>query len=313
MYHGFPLDLLSHLRCPDDDSELTLQRKEDASPRYVRTGTLRCVTCEREFAIVNGIVRFLDADTLDAESENERLQRDSGAEGLDPSWEKSPWTEMELAPTMEASDPLAGSLVLELGAGTGRHTIPMLRRGATVVAVDFSAVSLANLGERVQAGWQVGLVHADVTNFSTARAAFDLVASTLMSNLPTAAHRSRCMRAAARACKPSGKFVFGTHHYSVRARMRGEEQSGYYIEAPIYRYLFTQDEIRAETQQHFRDIDVHPMQIVWPLAGRLRLPVVRLSRLSERVPYLNLFGELLLVRASQPIALSQAERQHATG
>jgi SAM-dependent methyltransferase len=238
--------------------------------------------------------------TLDSESDNERVRRDEGAVALDPSWETTPWNMMEIEPTLEASEPLSGALVLELGAGTGRYTVPMMQRGASLLAVDFSANSLDNLAARARPEWNIGLVQADCTRFATVPDTFDLVASTLMSNLPTAAHRAATLEVAASACKTTGKFVFSTHHYNIRSRLRGDPQSGYYREAAIYRYLFRRREIEAETRRHFGDVTCHPIQIAIPLAARLGLPVVRLSRLAERIPLLNGLGELLLVTARRP-------------
>ena len=178
----------------------------------------------------------------------------------------------------------------------------MLRRGARVVAVDFSWDSLQNLAQRAQPDWELGLVWADCTRVHLEPGAFDLVASTLVSNLPTAQHRAAMMRVAAEALKPEGKFVFGTHHYGIRSRLRGEPRSGYYREAAIYRYLFSRKEIEAETRPFFGEVDSHPIRIAIPLAGRMHLPVVRISRMTERVPLINQFGELLLVTARRPIA-----------
>lgn len=301
MYRGFPANLIATLRCPHDSGTLKLRVADVDTAVYVQRGRLHCATCEREYDVVDGIVRFLDPATLDPESRNERTRRDQGAKGLDASWEMTPWNEMEIRPTMVASEPLAGALVLELGAGTGRHTVHMLNRGAAVVAVDFSAASLENLADRAQPGWELGLVHADCTEFAVEPGVFDLVASTLVSNLPTAKHRGAMMQVAALALKPSsGKFVFGTHHYGIGSRLRREPRSGYYREVPIYRYMFRRGEIEEETRHYFADVDCHPIRIALPLAARMHLPLVAISRLTERIPIINQFGELLLVTARKP-------------
>jgi SAM-dependent methyltransferase len=176
----------------------------------------------------------------------------------------------------------------------------MMRGGAAVLAVDFSARSLENLAGRVQPSWRIGLVQADCTQLAVAARRFDLVASTLVSNLPTEQHRAAVVALAARACKPQGKFVFSVHHFGVRSRLRGEEQSGYYREAPIYRRFFRPREILEETRVAFADVTVRPIQMAVPLIGLLRLPVVAISRMLERVPIVNKLGELLLVVARTP-------------
>jgi SAM-dependent methyltransferase len=298
MYRGFPVEMVALLRCPSDAREL-VPEGGTAAPYLVRA-TLRCLGCGAEYPIEDGIVRLLEGVSLDTESRNEQAQRDAGAVGLDPSWETSAWNELEIVPTLEASEPLAGALVLELGAGTGRYTVPMNRRGAAILAVDFSARSLENLASRVQASWRIGLVQADCTRLGLAARQFDLVASTLVSNLPTEEHRAAVFALAARACKSEGKFVFSVHHFGVRSRLRGEPASGYYREAPIYRRLFRPREIEEETRRVFADVEIRPIQIAVPVLGRLPFPVVSISRLLERVPVINALAELLLLVAHRP-------------
>lgn len=302
MYRGFPRNLVSALRCAHDDTELLLKDERPAASGHISEGALHCSACGRVYPIKQGIVRLLDAALLDEESNNERSRREQGAQRYDASWETTPWTQMEVVPTMAASEPLAAARVLELGAGTGRYTVLMAERRASVVAVDFSLASLEKLASRVRAGWEIGLVHADCTQLAVTPHSFDLVASTLVSNLPTLQHREAMMRVAAKAMKPTGKFVFSTHHYSLRSRLRGEPQSGYYPDAKIYRYLFSKKEIDAETRRYFADVASHPIQIAIPFLGRLGRPAVTVSRLAERVPAVNKLGTLLLVVAQRPAA-----------
>ena len=227
-------------------------------------------------------------------------QRDHGADGLDSSWEQSPFNQAEVVSTLAASEPLRGSTVLELGAGTGRYTVPMAERGATILAVDMSGGSLANLGYRVRDGWHIGLVQADCTKPMTRTRAFDLVASTLMSNVPTRGQRLEVMKVAAAAVKPSGKFVFGTHYFGLGSWLRGEKKSGYYKEAQIYRYMYRRGEVKGEAKQFFGAVTCWPVRIALPFLGRLGTRWVTISRKLERVPLINQFGDLLVVIAKQP-------------
>jgi SAM-dependent methyltransferase len=205
-----------------------------------------------------------------------------------------------MVPTLKASAPLPGALVLELGAGTGRYSVPMAGQGARLLAVDFSFHSLRSLAQRVEAGWEIGLVEADCTALRVQPERFDLVASTLVSNLPTADHRSAIYRLAATALRPGGKFVFSAHHFGWRLRWRGLSQAGQYKPGGIYRYLFRHREIRGEVKQHFAQVECRPVQIHVPLLGRSRLRY-HASRLAERVWPLNRLGDLLLVAARKPV------------
>lgn len=311
MHSGFPFSLISTLRCPRDRARLRLTAP-DQPPAYIQQGTLACTSCGAAFRIEAGIVRFLDVAALDSDSNRERIERDREATTRDPSWEHAVWSKMEVLRMTAACEPLAGAVVLELGAGTGRHTAVLAGRGASVVAVDFSITSLEKIAQRVEADWDVGLVHADCTQLAPAPESFDLVVSTLISNLPTPQHRAATMQVAAVACKPSGRFVFGTHHYGVRARLHREAKSGLYDGVPIYRYMFGRREIEVETRRFFADISCTPIQIMFPLAQRLHLPVVKLSRVAERVPLVNQLAALLLITARAPTHPKQPTADVAT-
>jgi 2-polyprenyl-3-methyl-5-hydroxy-6-metoxy-1,4-benzoquinol methylase len=305
MYRGFPTSMIRLLRCFHDNAQIDFDEWSAGESEFVRDGVLRCRKCRRVYIIEQGIVRMLEPDSLSGESGNERARRDEIAGQADNTWERSDWSMMEVEPTIEASQPLDHTLVLELGCGTGRCTIEMAAQGASVLATDFSMVSLQALAARAESEWMIGLLHADCTQLAVQPRAFHLVASTLMSNLPTPAQRASVMRIAAYACGPSGKFVFGTHHYSMRSIIRREVRSGYYREVPIYRYLFRSGEITSETRKYFGHVECHPMVIAIPLLSKLGAPVVKISRISEHIPLLNKLGQLLLVVAREPLLANE--------
>ncbi len=60
-----------------------------------------------------------------------------------------------------------GSSILDIGCGTGRHSIELARRGFAVTGLDLSAEMLkqAELGAK-EAGASVNWVHADAARFS---------------------------------------------------------------------------------------------------------------------------------------------------
>ena len=63
----------------------------------------------------------------------------------------------------------AGAAILDIGCGTGRHTIALAERGYRMTGLDLSAAMLTKAAEKAQAAQlQVTLVHASATNFSFA-------------------------------------------------------------------------------------------------------------------------------------------------
>lgn len=297
----FPLSLLPLLRCPHDQGTLELGSNSIQTDRGIESGQLRCAICGTAYRIEEGIAHILSETTLDDESKRELIIRDQRAGIPDPSGKFSAWHQMEIAPTIEALEPLAGKNVLELGCGTGRMTVLLAQRGANVLAVDFSLASLRALAARAHPEWCVGLVNADCCRFAVPTQSFERTLSTLVSNLPTAQHRAAMMRLAAIAIGSTGKFVFSVHHYGLRARLSGEPISGRYRDTDIYRLLFRRRDILNETAAYFRNVLCHPIRIQIPLLGRLGFPVVAFSRFAEEIPLLNQLGDLLLVVAQQSL------------
>ncbi len=298
---GFPLSLLPLLRCPDDKGTLELGHDSIQTDQGIKSGQLRCVSCAATYNIEDGIARILSQAALDDESKRELVIRDQRAEIPDPHGESSAWHQMEIVPTLEALEPFTGMHVLELGCGTGRLTVLLAQRGANVLAVDFSLASLRTLATRLRPEWCVGLVNADCCQLAVPTQSFERVLSTLVSNLPTARHRTTMMRLAANAIGDAGKFVFSTHHYGMRERLRGEPMSGRYRDTDIYRRLFRRQDILGETTPYFRNVQCRAIRIQIPLLGRLGFPVVAFSHFAERIPLFDQLGDLLLLVAQQPL------------
>ncbi|HFC12700.1 MAG TPA: class I SAM-dependent methyltransferase, partial [Anaerolineae bacterium] len=74
----------------------------------------------------------------------------------------------DIAFILEVARSQAGA-VLDLGCGTGRVTLPLAQAGFMVVGVDNSAEMLTLANKKVEAAnlqEKVGLISADITNFS---------------------------------------------------------------------------------------------------------------------------------------------------
>jgi len=308
VYRGFPILLLTLLRCPREGGALELDAGNPVHDGHVQRGNLRCHTCHALYQVEDGIVKLFDPSALDQESQHERALRDQPSADDNTSWEQLPWSRMEVEPTLAALQPLSGSIVLELGCGGGRYTVFMADQAAAVLAVDFSRAALKKLGSRVASHWNIGLVQADCTRLRLPGKAFDRILSTLVSNLPSPAHRYAMFRLAADALAPSGRFVFSTHHHTLANRFRRVPQAGRYQDGGIFCYLFRRRELSEETQRYFRGVKCHPIQISLPFADHLGLPRVALSHAAESIPLVNQLGQLLLVTATEPYENAVHER-----
>jgi len=100
---------------------------------------------------------------------------------------------------------LTDRTALDLGAGEGRYSIHLARRGCTVTAVDFSASGLNKLqGIAEQERLPVTTVLCDLETYTFPENTFDVVvAATILDHLETGA-RQRTMAGMAAALKPGG-------------------------------------------------------------------------------------------------------------
>ena len=104
--------------------------------------------------------------------------------------------------------------ILELGAGTGRITVPLARDGRYVVALDQSAAMLARLGERVArlppaVAARITPVAGDLRSFAVGgRFPLVIAAFNVLEHLYTRGEVAACLERVAAHLTPDGAFVF---------------------------------------------------------------------------------------------------------
>jgi SAM-dependent methyltransferase len=298
---SFPRELVSVLLCPTCRTILDLGSAS------------RCSGCARAYETAKDgrIVRLLKVESLTGEASREReIRDDQAATRRRRSWKEilsDPHESMEMDPTMEWLAVGGWESILELGCGTGRYTERLAAKGCQILAMDFSMQALLKLADALQdlgVGDNVRLVNASIGDFEVAPRSFDVVFSTLTSNLPDRSHRTAMYDLAAAALKPGGRFVFSAHHYGLRDRWTKAAKAGLYRVGGIFRECFTLREIRNEVRTAFKDVRIKPVQIYLPFLSRDPQTRVRVSRLVENIPVLRGLGELLLIEAKSPVRAS---------
>jgi SAM-dependent methyltransferase len=116
--------------------------------------------------------------------------------------------------------------ILDAGAGTGRHALPLAKRGYEITATDASPHMIRRLRRRAKDGgldvraWAVGFEELDFEEEFDA-----LVCIAAFAYLTTDAAIDRALRAFHRALKPGGIAIIHTYNAVERAAHSGEARS----------------------------------------------------------------------------------------
>lgn len=147
------------------------------------------------------------------------------------------WTERPNQFLVEEVSGLTPGRALDLGTGEGRNAVWLAEQGWQVTAVDFSQVALERAAAAAdRTGVHVDWVSADLTAYTPAAAAFDLVVI-LYLHLPPDDRRAVFDRAAA-ALRPGGRLLIVGHDLDNLVAGHGGPQ-----EPSV---LYTPDRIAAE-------------------------------------------------------------------
>jgi SAM-dependent methyltransferase len=119
---------------------------------------------------------------------------------------------------VELVTPLTPGRAVDLGAGEGRNSLWLARRGWRVTAVDGSAVALDRVRAAAAAeGLSVAAVQADIADYLGRGESFDLV---VIANIhPAADGRAALLKAAAGAVRRGGHLFLVGHHVDSLGRV----------------------------------------------------------------------------------------------
>jgi SAM-dependent methyltransferase len=140
---------------------------------------------------------------------------------------------------------------LDLGCGTGTHSIYLARRGFAVVGVDFSSKAIEMAREKArQAGAAVDFRVGDVTRLDFLREPFDFVLDIGCFHSLDAKGRTGYARHLARLASPGGTFLLwafdGWSHFGVGATP-GEVQQAFAPHFAVSRVEHETSDRRAST------------------------------------------------------------------
>lgn len=249
----------------------------------------------KEYKIVSGIVHMLDQGDLYDEAREESRARDEEAVTYDR--RLSGRFEKEVPSTLKPLGHVTGKILVDYGCGTGRLT-QHINGADGILGVDMSLESLIVFQKKLASDTTIGLVYADASTFRTKENHFDgALSSQLYEHIPTQKQRVAFLRNIQKTVKDGGCIVMTMYHHDVRRMLMCAPQEGKHTSGVFYHY-FTRSEIEDEFSLIFKDPKIAFIDITLPMETRLQLPARMggvLSRLVERVPYLNRFGHLVRV------------------
>jgi 2-polyprenyl-3-methyl-5-hydroxy-6-metoxy-1,4-benzoquinol methylase len=176
-----------------------------------------------------------------------------------------------------------GLTILDLGCGTGRHSIEMSRRGYQMTGVDLSESMLAKARENAaKAGLEIKFMQGDARNL-TFENEFDVVIMLCEGAFPlmeTDEMNYEILENAAKALKAGGKFIFTTLNglfplfHSVEDFINGEAEAGTMaqISTNFNLMTFRDDNLVEITDDNGKEINLRcneryyvPSEITWLL------------------------------------------------
>ena len=186
--------------------------------------------------------------------------------------------------------------MLDAGAGTGRLTVELARRGATVLACDLSPHSLELNTRRCRPllGATVHAIAADACNLPLRDGVADKVVSGMMlEHLPSAVERARSLAELHRVLRPGGVLALTVYNYSLRKR-RHWPREGFHLGGLYYCNLDG-----SELRRLMAGFDVATITGLLNLPSRLRSQALE-QAISRVPPIATLLGDLLLAVAHRP-------------
>ncbi|MBI2547970.1 methyltransferase domain-containing protein [Candidatus Woesearchaeota archaeon] len=164
---------LQWLRCAACRGELKIHKYKQKTGKEIVEGLIRCISCKKEFPIVNGIPRMVPkenyADSFGMEWNLHLKTMLDSATGKPIIYntvvERTGWDKAFLK----------NKLVLECGCGAGIDSEILLQLGAKLISFDLSTAVDAAFKNNHKAKNLVGMFQGDITNIPLLEKSFDIV------------------------------------------------------------------------------------------------------------------------------------------
>lgn len=298
---GFNKKLIDALVCQKDNSELEIASVDSQDDDVIFSGHLKCKQCGEMYQIQDGILNVLSGQSdLPDIMKDEIEARDREAESYDE--RLSTRYQKEIPSTIGALGKLKDKKVIEYGCGTGRITEKIVAKAGLVLANDFSLNSLRFLAKKLENRKNVGLVLADSVQLKTSEKYFDVACSfQFLEHVPTSGKRNNFVENNFNTLADDGISVSSVYHFDLRRQKNNLSKEGTHNSGIFFHY-FDSQEVEDEFKKTFTQVKVWPIDITLPLEARIKLPAKLagvLSRFFEKIPYINKFGHLLLVKAKK--------------
>ena len=295
MKYGFPKKLVEALSC-SCGNDLSITSFSESNEDFIYSGSLKCLSCGKEYNIKNGIVNFLNEQNDIGELMQDEIKaRDQESFVYDQRLQSR--YQKEIPSTLTKLGNLKDKKVIEYACGTGRITTEIVKDCKFLLASDFSLQSLIVLSKKLENSSNIGLILADVTQLKTKSNFFDIALATqFLEHIPKEEQRENFFNNVYDTLKKGGRLVLSVYHQDLRRVIRKEPKEGLH-KTKIFFHYFSSKELRKDVGRLFKIIDLHPIDITMPLEVRLKLP--DLSRFVEKIPFLNKLGHLLIVNAKK--------------
>ncbi|MFA4016622.1 MAG: hypothetical protein RUDDFDWM_001732 [Candidatus Fervidibacterota bacterium] len=243
-------DMFQWLICPDDGGEINSE-----------SNVLTCIRCGRSFKFEYGIVHMqplrLERPTNDSDLQKLREQRTRD--------EQAVWYDrliglklvgiFELPVYRRLLGDFNYDVALEVGCGTGRVTVELIKRCRRLFALDLSYSSLLRCSERIRqsqhgskCNWL--LLHGDANSIPLKEGVCDLVFSAqAIEHIPGKQLQCAAFKEVARVLKKGAPFIFSIYHWSWLMKLFSRREG--FHKGGIYFYRWREDELREALSAHF--------------------------------------------------------------